>query len=287
MLNRPQRVAAIHDLSGFGRCSISVILPILSVMGIQVCPIPTAVLSSHTGGLGDVVYRDLTDYTVPALQHYQKLGIDFECIYSGFLSSVEQIDHCLQVLQTYRHALKVVDPVMGDHGVAYRTYTKDMQNHMETLVKKADIITPNVTEACILLKKEYINTPLTRLEIKSLLARLGELGPNYTVITGVTMATNEIANVGYDKKHNTYWYAPCEYVPASYPGTGDIFASVLTGSFLNGDSLPIAMGRATQFLEVVIKTTYSYASDTRYGVMLEKELSWLNEKHQIQTYKTL
>lgn len=100
--SRPPRVAAIHDLSGFGRCSLAVILPVLSALGVQACPVPTAVLSTHTGGLGDVTLRDLTDYIEPALAHYQRLGLEFECIYTGFLSSVDQVDHCLSFLRHTR-----------------------------------------------------------------------------------------------------------------------------------------------------------------------------------------
>lgn len=285
--NRPMRVAAIHDLSGFGRCSLSVILPVLSVMGVQVCPIPTAVLSSHTGGLGEVEFRDLTDFIQPTLEHYKRLNIDFECIYSGFLGSEAQIDHCLEFFSTYKNALAVVDPVMGDHGKAYRTYTKRMRERMSELVGVADMITPNLTEASMLLSDEYPTAPITRTQAKSMLVRLSELGPKYVVITGVSMATNEIANIGYDREHNSFWYVPCDYVPVSYPGTGDIYASVLTGSFLNGDSLPMAMDRATRFLEIAIKTTFTYAQDTRYGVMLEKSLPYLTQRDVLNNYKIL
>lgn len=244
-------------------------------MGVQVCPIPTAVLSSHTGGLGEVEFRDLTNFIPACLEHYQELKLDFDCIYSGFLGSEEQIDHCLSFFSSYSDALAVVDPVMGDHGKAYRTYTETMRNRLSELVQVADVITPNLTEACMLLKIPYIKEGLTRTQARSLLAKLGELGPKYVVITGVELATGKMANIGYDKVNNSYWVVACDYLPVSYPGTGDIFASVLTGAFLTGDSLPIAMGRATYFVERCIKTTFSYSSDPRYGVMLEKELSVL------------
>ncbi len=285
--SRPMRVAAIHDLSGFGRCSLSVILPVMSVMGVQVCPVPTAVLSTHTGGLGDVEFRDLTDFIPPALEHYKRLNIDFECIYSGFLGSEAQIDHCLEFFSSYKNALSVVDPVMGDHGNAYKTYTKRMRDRMGELVRVADLITPNLTEASMLLGTDYPTAPLTRMQAKSMLVRLSELGPRYVVITGVSMATNEISNIGYDREHNSFWYVPCDYVPVSYPGTGDIYASVLTGAFLNGDSLPMAMDRATRFLEIAIKTTFTYAQDTRYGVMLEKSLPYLTQRDVLNNYKIL
>lgn len=286
-MNRPLRVAAIHDLAGFGRCSLSVILPVLSSMGVQVCPVPTAILSTHTGGLGEVVIRDLTDYISPCLAHYKRLEVEFECIYSGFLGSEAQVDHCLEFFAAYPDALAVVDPVMGDHGKAYKTYTSKMQARMSELVKVADVITPNVTEACILLSEEYNHTPITRAQAKSMLVRLSELGPKYVVITGVSLASGEMANVGYDRERNAFWMVGCDYVPVSYPGTGDIYAAVLTGAFLGGDSLPIAMDRATRFVELAIKTTFSYGTDSRHGVMLEKALEWLGHDTVLKDYQIL
>lgn len=287
MQSRPLRLAAIHDLSGFGRCSLSVILPVISTMGIQVCSVPTAVLSAHTGGLGEVVLRDLTDYINAALEHYKKLQIDFECIYTGYLGSVEQIDLCLKYFDEYKNALHVVDPVMGDHGKPYKMCTQDMQNRMHELVQKADIITPNLTEVSILLGEDYINDTLSTSRAKSLLVRLCELGPKYTVITGVFMTDGKLANIGYDKSRSTFWRINCEYVQISYPGTGDIFASILCAGMLKGDSLPIAMDRASKFVELAIKTTYSYGTDPRYGVMLEKCLYWLLGENILGDYKPL
>lgn len=287
MLKRPPRVAAIHDLSGFGRCSLSVILPTLSAMKVQVCPVVTAVLSTHTGGLGEVVFKDLTDYLSPTLAHYKQLNLEFECIYSGFLGSLEQIDHCLEYFSAFPEAFKVVDPVMGDNGKAYRTYTHDMCKRMTELVNVADMITPNLTEACILLNEPYPTAPLRQSEIKSIVARLSELGPKMVAITGVPMADGKMVNVGYDKVRGEYWRIDCNYVPVSYPGTGDIFASVLVGSILNGNSLPMAIERATRFLEIAIRTTYSYGSDTRHGVMLESCLSWLTNEQTFDRYRRL
>ena len=244
MEKRPARVAAIHDLSGFGRCSISVILPVLSAMGVQACPVPTAVLSTHTGGLGDPVIRDLTDYIEPALRHYQSLGIDFDAVYTGFLGSGEQVDCCLEFFKAYPSALKIVDPVMGDNGKPYRTCTPELRRRMRELAAAADIITPNITEAAMLLDKSYPAAPLTRSEAKSMLLRLSQLGPQRVVITGAELAEGGLAALGYDGENGSFWYVPCEYIPVHYPGCGDIYASVLIGAELSGASLPIAMARA-------------------------------------------
>lgn len=287
-MNRPARILAIHDLSGFGRCSLTVIIPVLSVMGMQVCPVPTAVLSSHTGGLGDVELRDLTDYLSPTLEQYKRLKLDFECVYSGFLGSSKQIDYCLEYFKSYPDALAVVDPVMGDHGRAYRTVTDEMRSRMHELVSAADLITPNLTEACMLLNETYDPAPLTVEQAKSKLVRLAKLGPGQVVITGVELASFEtICNIGYDARRGAFWCVACDYVPVSYPGTGDIFAAVLTGALLGGDSLPMAMERATIFVQTAIKTTYGYGGDTRYGVMLEPILSRLAQRDITAGYHTL
>lgn len=287
MEKRPARVAAIHDLSGFGRCSISVILPVLSAMGVQVCPVPTAVLSAHTGGLGDPVIRDLTDYIEPALRHYKSLGIDFEAVYTGFLGSGEQVDCCLEFFKEYPGALKIVDPVMGDNGKPYRTCTQELRRRMKELAAAADIITPNITEAAMLLDEAYPAAPLTRSEAKSMLIRLSQMGPKRVVVTGTELAEGGLSAVGYDGENSSFWYVPCEYIPVNYPGCGDIYASVLIGAELSGASLPIAMARAGDFAELCVKTTYSYGSDPRYGVMLESVLGKLIKNEIVGDFRAL
>lgn len=274
MYSRSAKVAAIHDLSGVGRCSLSVILPTMSAQGIQVCPVPTAILSAHTGGFGEVVLRDLTDYILPALEHYKRLDYKFDCVYSGFLASTEQIDHCLEFFEYYKDALKVVDPVMADNGKPYKTCTPKLCSRMGELAAIADIITPNITEAAMLLGENPVQPDVSMQKIKSWLARLSELGPKIVVITSV-FSDGRTYNVGYDRGHSKFWRIPYNLINAHYPGTGDVFASVLTGSILRGDSLPIAMNRATAFLERAIKTTYSYSTDAREGIMLESCLDFL------------
>ncbi len=282
-----KRVAAIHDLSGVGRCSLSVIFPTLSVMGIQVCAVPTALLSTHTNGFGDVVLKDMTDYIPEALSHYISAGITFDCIYSGFLASEAQVTHCLEFMDSFKGAMRVVDPVMGDGGKRYRTYDDRLCRRMGELVAAADIITPNLTEAAILLGIPYPTSPLTVGEMKQILVKLSAKGPKTVVITGAVLADGEICNVGYDGEHSAFWRVPYEMIPRSYPGTGDIFASILTGGLLLGDSLPIAMTRATAFCEYAIKTTFGYGAPAREGVMLEKCLPMLVENSSYTQYRQL
>lgn len=151
-----KRVAAIHDLSGFGRASLTVIIPTLSVMGIQVCPVPTAVLSTHSGGFTDYVFHDLTGVMGDYGAHWKKLGLSFDCIYSGFLGSPRQASIVSSFIDDFKteRTLTVVDPVMGDNGSLYNSVSKDMVPEMRKLIAKADIIVPNFTEAALLLNTE-------------------------------------------------------------------------------------------------------------------------------------
>jgi len=278
------RVAAIHDLSGFGRCSLTTAIPILSVMGIQVCPLPTAILSSHSDGLGDFSFLDFTPYMSDFIQHWKELDLEFSCIYTGFLGSYEQIEIVSQFMDDFKtkpEQLIVVDPVMGDEGKLYVTYTEKMGRAMLSLVRKADVITPNMTEACFLLQKPYVDYVLSHKEAKELLKELAELGPHKVVVTGVPLPEDSHGNLGYDKHKDLFFHAPIDYVPEIYPGTGDMYASVLTGSIIMGDSLDIAMDRATAFVEAAAKGTYNAKTFNKEGVAFEQILGhFFTESHK-------
>lgn len=268
------RVAAIHDLSCFGRCSLTVIMPILSVMGLQVCPLPTAILSSHLGGFKDIEFVDFTDRIKDFALHWKAEGIAFDCIYSGFLASEAQIDVVSEVIREFssQAPLVLVDPVMGDAGKLYSVYTPHMQKRMKTLISLADVITPNYTEACFLLDKEY-QPEVNQLDVcKPWLTSLADLGPSQVVITGIHLEDGKIANLGYDKRTGEYWELVNEQIPVQFPGTGDIFASVLAGALLQGCVLNNAMKKATDFVTLAIKETYKAQTPSREGVLLEKVL---------------
>ena len=282
----PKRVAAIHDISGVGRCSLTVIIPVLSTMGVQVCPVPTAVLSAHTG-YGEFVMRDLTDFIPAALENYKRMGTEFDCIYSGFLASTEQIDHCLDFFSSYPSALKVVDPVMGDNGENYKTYTPELCRRMSELAAVADIITPNLTEAAILLGERFPGGTVDHSVMRSWLVRLSQQGPRIVVITSVPVAGSGICTVGYDREKNSFWKVSGEYVPISYSGSGDMFTSILIGGLLGGDSLPIAMNRAAAFTQSAVKTTYSYGTPWTDGIMFEPLLHRLRSDRELNDYTNL
>lgn len=271
------RVAAVHDISCIGRCSLTVIMPILSAMGIQVCPLPTAVLSTHLGGFKDLAFCDFTNHMPGFFHHWKKEGIAFDCIYSGFLASEEQIDVVQHFIDEFspNNPLVVVDPVMGDEGKLYSIYTPYMQERMKRLVNRADIVTPNYTEACFLLGESYQDKVNDTKRMKEWLISLGDFGPSTVVITGIPFINEKILTIGYDKKQNAFWEVFNDHIPVKYPGTGDIFASVLVGSLLQKNSLPVAMEQAAEFVGLAIKSTFVAQTPTREGVLVEKVLPWL------------
>ena len=278
-----KRVAAIHDLSGFGRASLTAIIPTLSSMGVQVCPLPTAILSNHTGGFDHYSFVDLTDTMEEYIDHWKRLNLTFDCIYSGFLGSVRQIEIVAGFLDHFggEDTLAVVDPVMGDNGRLYSSMKPEITEEMKKLVGKADIITPNFTEAAFLLGEPY-REEITDEEVKAWLLRLSEIGPRTVIITSVPgrrvtgRVQSEDTNViAYDRPGNAFWKVGCRYIPAFYPGTGDTFTSVIIGSLLQGDSLPVAIDRGVQFISQCIKASYGFDYPRREGVLLEKELDIL------------
>lgn len=290
MRNPIKKVAAIHDLSGYGRTSLTVVIPILSSMGIQVCPFPTAVLSNNTGYFDDFSFVDLTDSMEDYMGHWKKENIEFDCIYTGFLGSERQVDIILDFIEAFRNNsnIVVVDPVMGDHGKLYPTIDQVMVEKMKTLVEKADIITPNFTEATYLLGKTY-STEVEEDEVKNMMVELGDLGPKMVVITSVpdVTALDNIDVFGYDKENNKFWKVSCKHILVEFPGTGDTFTSVLIGSLLNGDSLPIAMDKSVQFTFIGIKESDGYSYPRREGILLEKTLDILKMPIKKSNYELL
>lgn len=285
-----QRVAAIHDLSGFGRVSLAVVIPILSTMGIQVCSLPTAVLSTHTGGFKHYKFIDLTDDMEGYIAHWKEIGIDFDCIYSGFLGSARQIGIISRFIHDFakKDTLVVVDPVMGDGGKLYPSMNQAMVREMRKYVKKADLITPNYTEMLLLLDEPNIQS-INDEQIKSYILRLVEMGPNTVIITSVpTMDTRNTTNViAYQQDDGRFWKVKCDYIPVYFPGTGDVFTSVIVGSILQGDSLPIALDRAVQFITAAIRASYGHNYPQRNGIMLERVLGSLTLPVMISSYELL
>ena len=282
-----RRIAAIHDLSGIGRTSLMAVIPILSTMGFNVCPLPTAILSNHSQ-YPDFSFLDLTEEMPRIIDQWEKLGVTFDAIYTGYMGSPRQIEIVCGFIERFRTAdtLVVVDPVLGDNGHLYSKMTQEMVEEMRRLACRADVLTPNLTEAFALLDRPY-KTDCTTEELKDLIAELSEMGPDTVIITGVPVPgqsglTSVIAR---SKSDLRTWQVTCPYLPAHYPGTGDSFTSVITGSLLQGDSLPIALDRAAQFILQGIRSTFGYRMDNRDGILLERVLPNLNTPIQSATYE--
>ncbi|MBD7915526.1 pyridoxamine kinase [Clostridium sp. Sa3CUN1] len=276
-MNNIKKVATINDLSGVGRCSLTVSIPVLSTLGVQCCPFPTAVLSCHTG-FDNFTFLDITDEMIKYKKSWDNLGMDFECIYSGFLGSEKQIDIVLDFIKEREEALIVVDPVMGDNGKAYSTFTKEMCNKMKNLVSIADIVTPNLTEACILTEEEYSKN-YNDEKILDIAKKISSMGPEKVIITGI-IRENKVVNFAYDNEEKSFFKVESDFNNKSYSGTGDIFTSIVIGLILNGHDLNYSVEKATEFIYKTIEYTSKFNTDTREGIMFElflKELFLINE----------
>ena len=273
-----RRIAAVHDLSGVGRVSLTVVIPILSTMGFDVCPLPTAILSNHTQ-YENFTFLDLTDEMPAIIDHWEKLGVDFEAIYTGYLGSPRQIRIVADFIERFRtpDTLVVVDPVLGDNGRLYNKITDEMVSEMRTLAARADVLTPNLTELFALLNEPF-RSECTGDELKAAITELTNSGPDTVIITGVPVQgkPNLTSVIARSRTDGRTWKVTCPYLPAHYPGTGDVFTSVITGSLLQGDSLPIALDRAAQFILQGIRATFGYQTDNREGILLERVLQKLS-----------
>jgi len=287
--NKVKRIAAVHDLSGFGRVSLTVVIPVLSSMGFQVCPLPTAVLSSHTQ-YPQFSILDLTDEMPRIIAEWKKLDVQFDAFYTGYLGSPRQVQIVSDFIDDFRQPddLVVVDPVLGDNGRLYTNFDESMIREMRHLAAKADVITPNLTELFYLMDKPY-KADNTDEELKTYLRLLSDAGPQVVIITSVPVhgESHKTSVYAYNRVGDRYWKITCPYLPAHYPGTGDTFTSVITGALLQGDSLPIALDRATQFILQGIRATFGYEYDNREGILLEKVLHNLDMPIQSASYELI
>ncbi len=269
-----KRVIAVHDISCIGRCSLTVALPILSAAGIETSVIPTAVLSTHTGGFKGYTFRDLTDDILPICEHWKTLGLPVDGIYTGYLGSYRQLKIIEELIGDFRdqNTFVLIDPVMGDSGKLYATFNKKFVSGMRKLCRKADMIVPNLTEASMMLDEEYIEKGYNEEYIKNILKKLSFLGPRYTVLSGVSFEDRKNGAASYDREKDEYEFYFSDYIDGFYHGTGDVFASSLLGAFLNGKGLAQSVKIAVDYTTASINLTHSFGSDTRYGVDFELEL---------------
>lgn len=277
---KAKAVAAVHDLSCVGRCALTVVIPALAAMGVQPCPLPTAVLSTHTGGYTGMAERDLTDFMAECVRHWREIDERFDAVYSGYLANTAQVDTVVELIKWQRSshgALSIVDPVMGDGGRLYSSMPPDMPSRMLALVADADLITPNMTEVSLLTGREYSLVPMSPGEIRDMLVDLTALGAVRSAVTSVPLEGGRWANVCSCEGGEGYWQSAFDPVPAHYPGTGDLFASVMAARLTLGDSAQDAMAYSTVYLHRVIEDSAASGGEIRAGVQLEYALGYIND----------
>ena len=271
-----KKVLTIQDISCVGQCSLTVALPIISACGIETCILPSAVLSTHTGGFTGYTFRDLTD-DIPAIAaHWQKENIKFDSVYTGYLGSTKQIDYSIDIMEKLLcdDGVRIVDPAMADNGKLYYGFDDEFVKAMARLCGKADIILPNITEACFMVGAEYKQSGYDESYITDLLAQLGDLGAKVVVLTGVTYSEDKLGIAIYDTAAKSVNYYFHEKLNVSSHGTGDVYASAFCGAVTQGKSIYDSAKLAADFTVDSIKKTIG--DDTHwYGVKFEKSLPML------------
>lgn len=274
-MNKQKRLIAINDISGFGKCSLTVALPIISAAGVETICMPTAVLSTHTGGFEGFTYRDLTDDMPKIAEHWKTIDINPDAIYSGFLGSFDQIDIVKKFADDFKTEdnLFIADPCMADHGRLYSVFDEKFAQAMASLCAKADIILPNITEACFMVNEKYIDGVQTKEYIETLLNKLLDMGAKNVILTGVCFEESKLgaACIGQDRIPHYYFENRLE---GAYHGTGDVFASSFCGAILNGFSLHDAMAIAVRYVCDCIKRTQTMDRPIKYGVDFERGLPY-------------
>ena len=274
-----KRIITVQDISCVGKCSLTVALPVISAMGVETCVLPTAVLSTHTAFKG-FTFRDLTADISNITAHWKQEKIGFDAIYTGYLGSFEQIELMHSLIADFGGGgtRVIVDPCMGDNGSLYSGFTPDFAKAMAGLCAKAEVIVPNLTEASFLLGIPYVASGYTKEYIEDLVQKLAGLGARRVVLKGVSFDDKKIGIVSYDSQNQKInWYFH-ERMPQNFHGTGDIFASVLTGALVRGFELQDACRLAADFVVEAIRATLSHKDYNWYGVDFESAIPFLVER---------
>ena len=268
-----KRVLAVHDISCVGKCSLTVALPIISAAGIETSVLPTAVLSTHTGGFEGYTFRDLTEDIRPISAHWKSLNLQMDAVYTGYLGSFEQLTLVSELIRDFRRpdTVVLVDPVMADNGKLYPLFTMDFVAGMRKLCGIADIIVPNLTEAALMLGEEYRES-YDRAYIEATLKKLAAIGPRKVVLSGVSFEPDKLGAASYDSATDTISYYFAERVDGYYHGTGDVFGSALLAAVMNGFSLADSIRVAVEYTVGAIRRTKAAGTDIRYGVDFENEI---------------
>ncbi|MEG0283927.1 MAG: pyridoxamine kinase [Erysipelotrichales bacterium] len=273
---KQKRLVAINDISCFGRCSLTVASPIISVAGIETTLLPTALLSTHLDCFPGYVSYDLSKEMIAIKDHWKSFDLEFDSIYTGYLGSEEQVAITCAFIDEFKtdNCIVVIDPVLGDSGTFYELFDHNYAQVMKGLVTKADIITPNLTEACLLLDIPYSET-FSREEIEKIVKDLSKFGPNQIVLTSVSFEKDKIGVLAYDKINDEIYYTSNEKINVPYAGTGDIFTSTLCASLLSNHNLKDSIEIASKYVFDTIVVTNKMNRDYRYGLNFEYHLSSL------------
>ncbi len=273
-MEKQKRIAAIHDLSGLGKCSLTVALPVISASGVECSCLPTALLSTHTGEFKGYTFKDLSDQLLPIASHWKSEGLEFDGIYSGYLASAKQEELLEQVIRLLagENTKVITDPVMADNGAYYSNHGDDMCMAFRRLCKRADIITPNITEAALLTGLPYKPGVHSRNYIGELLSALGELCGGVVAITGVCTAENRVGVIACDSKSGQRVLSERPAAPGVFYGTGDIFASAFSALLVRGASLRDATETAVSLVAGSIDRSVERNTPRRCGVDFEGAL---------------
>lgn len=274
-----KKIAIINDISGYGRCSTSVILPIVSYLGIQGCALPTAIFSNHTG-FPSFFCKDFTQYMTAYMAEWKKLDLQFDGILTGFLGSEKQIAIVEDFIRQFRneHTKVIIDPVMGDNGKIYSTYTDKLCQKMRRLVAYADIVTPNLTEACILTNTPYKTYGWTHAELNQMVQKLHDMGAKQLVITGILMGKDSVGNAVSEEGKMTIFQRQ-RVVEETRSGTGDVFAGIIGADAINGVDFATSVKRASRFVRLsLIETLKSGETARNTGIDFEMTLYKLKRK---------
>ncbi|WP_026836113.1 pyridoxamine kinase [Eubacterium xylanophilum] len=274
---KQKKMALINDITGFGRCSIAVMAPIISAMKIQAVTIPTAILSTHTQ-FTEYFFDDYTPKMKDYIQTYKNLKMEFDGIATGFLGSKEQVDIVIDFIKSFKKddSVILIDPVMGDNGVLYKTYTREMCDKMKELVKYADIITPNLTELCTILDIDFGNGKFSTDELHDMCQKLSERGPEHIVVTGIPFHKKQIMNYIYSKDEDPQ-IVMVDRIGADRSGTGDVISSVIAGMYMNGHSFYDSVRKAAEFASKCIKYCEENQVPTHWGLCFEMYMKDLME----------
>ncbi|MDP4145170.1 MAG: pyridoxamine kinase [Bacillota bacterium] len=273
-LNKQKKIAVVNDVTGFGRCSVAVALPIISAMKIQCCPLPTAILSAHTG-FSSFFFDDYTPHMRDYINNWKELNLQFDGICTGFLGSKEQIDIVAEFLESFKtkDTIVMVDPVMGDYGQLYPTYTQEMCDEMKRLIKYADVGTPNLTEACRLLDIPYPKGELEPEQLENIAKELCSKGPNKIVITGL-QHNGYIQNFIYETG-KPYTIVEVKKIGEDRSGTGDVFSSIVASNIVKGVDIVTAVKKAVDFISKAIDYTVKIGTPVNEGLCFEEYLNEL------------